>query len=156
MLNFFKRKIREVYSPVDGEVVELSSVNDEVFSALLVGDGIAIKPMSNTFCSPIDGVVTQIFHTNHAFTITNEKDLSIMVHIGLDTVSLNGEGFSRVVEEGAHVSVGDAIIEADLELIKQNGKDTITPIIVTEDSNVKEIEKLLTIAKQGDKILEVK
>jgi PTS system glucose-specific IIA component len=156
MFGFLKRKIREVRSPVDGQVVALESVDDEVFSQKLVGDGVAIIPMSNRFMAPIDGVVSKIFSTNHAYSIKSPKDLEVMVHIGLETVSLDGKGFTRMASEGDEVKAGDVIIEVDLAYIREHAKDIITPIIILEESDVKEIDKKLTIVKAGDIIMEVK
>ncbi len=156
MFGFMKRKVREVFSPVDGQIVTLESVDDEVFSQKMVGDGVAVRPASNQFCAPIDGVVTKIFSTNHAYSIKSDKDLEIMVHIGLETVALHGEGFTRIAKEGDAVKVGDVIIEADLAYIQEHAKDTITPILIEEQSDVTEIEKKYAIVKAGDKIMEVK
>jgi len=155
MFGFLKRKIRDVYAPADGQIVKLESVDDEVFSQKLVGDGVAIMPISDVFTAPIDGVVSKIFSTNHAYSIKSDKDLEVMVHIGLETVSLDGKGFERLVEEGAQVKAGDGIIKADLPYIKAHAKDIITPVIILEESDVKEIEKKYTIVKSGDKIMEV-
>jgi len=156
MFGFLKRKVRDVYAPVDGQVVALESVDDEVFSQKMVGDGVAIMPVTNNFTAPIEGIVTKIFSTNHAYSIKSNKDLEVMVHIGLETVALDGKGFTRVANEGDSVKVGDVIIEADLAYIKEHAKDIITPIIITDESDVKEIEKKYTIVKEGDKIMEVK
>lgn len=155
MFGFLKRKIREIKSPVDGQVVALESVEDEVFSQKLVGDGVAIVPMSNTFTAPIDGIVTKIFPTNHAYSIKSPKDLEVMVHIGLETVALEGKGFERMVNEGDQVKTGDVIIRADLAYIREHAKDIITPIIILEESDVKNIDKKLNIVKAGDMIMEV-
>jgi len=155
MFGFMKRKVREVFSPADGQIVTLESVNDEVFSQKMVGDGVAIMPMSGDFTAPIDGVVSKIFSTNHAYSIKSDKDLEVMVHIGLETVALNGEGFTRIANEGDAVKAGDIIIKADLAYVKVNAKDIITPILISDESDVKEIEKKYTIVKQGDKIMEV-
>lgn len=155
MFGFLKRKIREVKAPVDGQVVGLDEVDDEVFSQGLAGDGVAIKPISGTFTAPIDGVVSKIFKTNHAYSIRSDKDLEVLVHIGLDTVALGGEGFERVAEEGATVSAGDPIIKVDLAYLSEHAKDTVTPIIITDESDVKHIEKKATIVKSGDVIMEV-
>jgi len=156
MFGFLKRKVRDVYAPVDGQVVALESVDDEVFSQKMVGDGVAIMPVTNNFTAPIEGIVTKIFSTNHAYSIKSDKDLEVMVHIGLETVALDGKGFTRVANEGDSVKVGDVIIEADLAYIKEHAKDIITPIIITDESDVNEIEKKYTIVKEGDKIMEVK
>ena len=156
MFGFMKRKVREVFSPVDGQIVTLESVDDEVLSQKMVGDGVAVMPVTNQFTAPLDGVVTKIFSTNHAYSIKNDKDLEVMVHIGLETVALNGEGFTRIAKEGDAVKVGDVIIEANLAYIKEHAKDIITPIIISDESDVKEIEKKYAIVKEGDKIMEVK
>ncbi|MDM5271511.1 PTS glucose transporter subunit IIA [Sulfurovum sp. zt1-1] len=155
MFGLFKRKQREVFAPVDGQVVSLDQVNDEVFSQGLAGDGVAIKPVSDIFRAPISGKVTKIFGTNHAYSIKNDKDLEVMVHIGLDTVALKGEGFERLVEEGDIVEAGDPVIKTDLAYLGEHAKDTITPILITDESDVKSIEKKLKIVKSGDVIMEV-
>ena len=156
MFGFLKRKVRDVYAPVDGKVVTLESVDDEVFSQKLVGDGMAVIPMSNIFTAPIDGVVTKIFTTNHAYSIKSNQDLEVMVHIGLETVALEGKGFTRIANEGDEVKAGDSIIEVDLAYIKEHAKDIITPIIILDESDVMQIDKKLNIVKSGDIIMEVK
>ena len=155
MFGFLKRKVREVKAPVDGKIVALESVNDEVFSQKMVGDGVAVIPMSNRFTAPIDGTVSKIFSTNHAYSIKSPKDLEVMVHIGLDTVALEGKGFTRVANEGDEVKAGDVIIEIDLAYITEHAKDIVTPIIISDESDVKNIEKKLNIVKSGDVIMEV-
>ena len=155
MFGFLKRKVREIYAPADGQVVALESVDDEVFSKKLVGDGVALIPMSDLFTAPIAGRVTKIFSTNHAFTIKSPKDLEVIVHIGLDTVALEGRGFERLVNEGDEVKAGDPIIRIDLPYIREHAKDIITPIIVSDQSDVKSIEKRLNIVKSQDMIMEV-
>lgn len=156
MFGFLNKKVREVKAPVDGEIVSIESVKDEVFSQKMVGDGVAIVPISNVFTSPIDGTISKIFATNHAFSIKSKKDLEVMVHIGLDTVNLNGKGFECLASEGDEVSCGDEIIKVDLNFLKENNIDTITPIIITNESSFKSIEKKLNIVKEGDIIMEVK
>ena len=155
MFGFLKRKQREVYAPVDGQVVGLDQVDDEVFSQGLAGDGVAIKPVSNIFTAPISGKVSKIFATNHAYSIKSDKDLEVLVHIGLDTVNLKGNGFERLVNEGDEVKAGDGIIKVDLAYLGEHAKDTITPILISEESDVKMIEKKLKIVKSGDVIMEV-
>ncbi len=155
MFGFLKRKVRDIYAPVDGQIVALESVDDEVFSQKMVGDGVAVMPISNTFTAPIDGVVSKIFSTNHAYSIKNDKDLEVMVHIGLETVALEGRGFTRIASEGDRVKVGDVIIEVDLAYIKKHAKDIITPIIISDESEYKEILKEYNVVKMSDKIMEV-
>jgi PTS system glucose-specific IIA component len=155
VFGFLKRKVREVKAPADGEIVAIESVNDEVFSKKLVGDGVAIIPVTNIFTAPIDGTISKIFSTNHAYSIKSEKDLEVMVHIGLDTVDLNGAGFERLAKEGDKVKAGDEIIRVDLDALREHAKDIITPIIISDESDVKEIDKNLNIVKSGDVIMEV-
>ncbi len=155
MFGLFKRKIREVYAPVDGQVVDITEVPDEVFAGKMVGDGVAVNPVRNIFCAPIDGVVSKIFSTNHAYSIKGDKDLEVMVHIGLETVALEGKGFERLVEEGAQVAAGDPVIKADLSYIAEHAKSTITPVVISDTSDVNKIEKKLRIVKQGDVVMEV-
>jgi glucose-specific phosphotransferase system IIA component len=155
MFGFLKRKQREILSPVDGQVVDIESVPDEVFSQKMVGDGVALKPISGTFCAPIDGHVSKIFKTNHAFSIKSDKDIEVMVHIGLETVALEGRGFERLVDEGTYVKAGDPVIKADLDYISEHAKDTVTPVIISDGSDVKQIDKKLRIVKQGDTVMEV-
>ncbi len=155
MFGLFKAKKQVIQSPTDGQLVELESVPDEVFSMKLAGDGLAIIPISNTFVAPVSGTLTKVFLTNHAFSIQTNSGLEVLVHIGLDTVNLRGEGFNRLAQEGASVSVGDPIISADIEFIKSKGKNIITPIVVNH-------EKELTLStfnertvREGESIVEV-
>ena len=155
MFGFLKRKPREIKAPIDGMLVALEKVDDEVFSSKMVGDGIAIMPVGDTFVAPIEGVITKIFSTNHAFSIKNKQDLEVLVHIGLETVALKGVGFERLVNEGDTVNAGDPIIKVDLAYIKEHAKDIVTPILITDESDVKNIEKRSNIVKSGDIIMEV-
>ena len=155
MFGFLKRKPREIYAPIDGMLVALEKVDDEVFSSKMAGDGLAIMPVGDTFVAPIDGVITKIFSTNHAFSIKSKQDLEVLVHIGLETVALKGEGFERLANEGDTVNAGDPIIKVDLTYIKEHAKDIVTPILVTDESDVKNIEKRSNIVKSGDIIMEV-
>jgi len=155
MFGFLKRKAREIKSPVDGQIVTLDSVDDEVFSQKMAGDGVAVIPMLNIFTAPIDGTITKIFSTNHAYSIKSPKDLEVMVHIGLDTVALEGKGFERIANEGDTVKAGDEIIRVDLEYIKAHAKDIITPIIVLDESDVKRIEQKYGVVKSQDIIMEL-
>ncbi len=134
MFGWLKSKKISIFSPTDGEMIDLNSVPDEVFSARLAGDGVAIKPSSGIFVAPIDGTVSKIFPTNHAYIIKN-GELEVIVHIGIDTVNLKGNGFIRVANEGDIVKVGDEVIRADLNYIANNAKSIITPI-VTNSSKV--------------------
>ena len=142
MLSFFKKtKELIIRSPFKGKLVDIVKVNDQAFSQKLVGDGVAVKPIDNIAVAPYDGKINYIFPTNHAFGLTTEEGLEILVHIGIDTVSLEGEGFKRLIEVGSEVKKGAGIIEVNLKYVKNLGKDTITPIVITNMQKVESMEK---------------
>ncbi len=153
MFGFFKKKPTVVVAPISGELVKLEDVKDEVFSQKLAGDGVAIIPSSGEIVAPIDGVITRLFPTRHAFLITTKDNLEVMVHIGLDTVELKGEGFKVLKQEGDKVVVNTPIITVDLDYLKSKGKDIVTPIVIDGKSiyNIK-----LGLVKSGEPIFEVK
>ena len=155
MFGIFKAKKQMILSPADGDVVELSEVEDEVFSQKMAGEGIALIPRSNTFVAPVSGTITKIFSTNHAFSIKTKTGLEVMVHIGLDTVALNGEGFKRLAEEGEKVSVGKPIILADLDFISSQGKEIITPIVINHEKELSITSDKVRTIREGDNLLEV-
>ena len=156
MFGLFKSKELKIVSPVSGEAVALESVNDEVFSQKMVGDGLAVIPADGTFGAPLDGVVGKLFSTQHAYIIRHKSGVEVMVHIGLDTVALKGEGFEALVREGDEVKVGDTIIRVDLNLIESLGKETVTPVIVSEMDGFKTIEKKSGSFAKADTIMELK
>ena len=155
MFGFLKRKTREVKAPISGQLIAIEEVDDEVFSSKMAGDGVAILPVGDIFVSPIDGVITKIFSTNHAYSVKSKQDLEVLVHIGLETVALKGEGFERLAEEGDEVKAGDPIIKADLNYIKEHAKDIITPILITDESKYEAIDKNTNVVITGDAIMEV-
>jgi len=155
MFGFFKAKKETILSPADGDIVQLEEVPDEVFSQKMAGDGIAIMPRSNTFVAPVAGTVTKIFSTNHAFSIKTKLGLEVMVHIGLDTVALNGEGFKRLVEEGAKVSIGKPVISADLEFIASKGKNIVTPIVLNHEKELVISTDIIGNIREGGDLMEV-
>ncbi|HDP2891218.1 TPA: PTS transporter subunit IIABC [Staphylococcus aureus] len=121
-----------VHAPLTGEVTPLSEVPDQVFSKKMMGDGIAIKPSQGEVRAPFNGKVQMIFPTKHAIGLVSDSGLELLIHIGLDTVKLNGEGFTLHVEEGQEVKQGDLLINFDLDYIRNHAKSDITPIIVTQ------------------------
>ena len=138
MLNIF-RDTFQVMSPVNGNIVNLSKVSDRMFSEGIVGTGIAIDPTEDIIKSPIAGKVKLIFSTNHAFVVTSKKGIELLVHIGINTIELNGDGFKRLVDEGAFVKVGDPIIKIDRQKIIDRGYELITPVVITNLDNVKDV-----------------
>nr|WP_269846233.1 glucose-specific PTS transporter subunit IIBC [Staphylococcus aureus] len=123
---------RIVHAPLTGEVTPLSEVPDQVFSEKMMGDGIAIKPSQGEVRAPFNGKIQMIFPTKHAIGLVSDSGLELLIHIGLDTVKLNGEGFTLHVEEGQEVKQGDLLINFDLDYIRNHAKSDITPIIVTQ------------------------
>ena len=120
-----------LHSPLKGEIVPLSEVNDPVFAQGMMGNGIAIQPTEGKVVAPFDGCVLMIFQTNHAIGLVDENGVEVLIHIGMDTVELKGQGFTPRIEEGQSFKTGDTLIEFDIEFIKQAGYPTVTPIVIT-------------------------
>lgn len=118
-------------SPITGDVVALEEVPDEAFASKAVGEGIAIRPTDKTVVSPANGTIVKIFNTDHAFCLETETGAEIVVHIGIDTVKLNGQGFTRLVEEGATVVAGQPVLELDLSYLNANARSMISPVVVS-------------------------
>lgn len=132
----------EIIAPLDGEIIKIEDVPDVVFAEKIVGDGIAIKPSGNKIVAPIAGTIGKIFETNHAFSIESDNGIELFVHFGIDTVELKGEGFTRIAAEGQHVNVGDIVIEFDLPLLQDKAKSVLTPVVISNMEDVKELVKL--------------
>lgn len=129
----------QVVAPVAGKLVPLSEVSDPTFSEEILGQGAAVIPTENQFLSPVDGTVTTVFPTGHAVALTSVEGVEILLHIGLDTVKLNGKHFTIHAEEGQQVKKGDLLLEADLEQIKSEGYDIITPVVICNTEEFSEI-----------------
>src|SRR6056297_454792 len=142
MFNIFNKKEEYIASPFAGEVSELQQVPDEAFAQKMLGDGFAITPEENVIKSPCAGEIVQIFSTGHAVGIQTEKGLEVLVHIGIDTVKLDGEGFEKLVKNGDKVEVGTPLVEVDLDFISENAPSIATPVIVTNMEKVKDMEIL--------------
>lgn len=148
VLNSEKRVIATLVAPVSGEIVPLDAVPDEAFASKAVGDGVAIKPSDKRVVAPIAGTVVKIFNTNHAFCLESENGVEIVVHMGLDTVALGGQGFTRLVEEGAQVTAGQPVLEMDLDYLNAHARSMISPVVV---SNIEDFAGL-TLLTQGQVI----
>ena len=136
MFTLFKKNIK-VVAPISGKVIALEMVPDPVFAQKIVGDGVAIDELEGDIaCAPIDGTISLIFRTNHAFAIKTKDGIEILVHIGIDTVELGGEGFERLVEEGAVVKAGDPVIRFNSDIIKNAGRSLISPVIITTSDQI--------------------
>ncbi len=136
-----KRTVEQLFAPLSGNIIELEHVPDPVFSQKLMGEGIAIEPAEGKLVAPIDGHVIQIFHTKHAIGLRSEIGIELLIHIGLETVGLNGNGFDVIVKEGQKIKAGDPLMTFDLKLIKEKAASTISPIIITNSDIVERIER---------------
>ena len=131
-----------IYSPVKGEQISLERVSDPVFSQKMMGDGTAIIPSEKTIVAPISGVLTTVFPTKHAFGIEGDNGEEILIHIGINTVELNGKYFTLHVKQDYYVKQGDPLVTVDFDSIKKEGYSLETPLIVLNTSNYKEIREL--------------
>lgn len=136
----FKGLTEEVYSVADGQVVALEQVKDPVFAQKMMGDGFAVEPANGNIVSPVSGTVSSIFPTKHALGIVTEPGLEVLVHIGLDTVSLEGKPFTVHVAEGQKVSAGDLLVTADLDAIRAAGRETSTVVVFTNGDAIKSVK----------------
>ena len=138
-----------VTAPFSGTLVPLSEVPDETFASGVLGEGIAIEPSDGLFCSPVDGTVETIAETKHAIGFAADNGLEILVHVGLETVSLNGEGFEILVKEGDRVKAGQPVAKADLALIRERGLKTITSLVLTGGADDMELHCADGLATAG-------
>ena len=136
----FKGLTEEVYSVADGQVVALEQVKDPVFAQKMMGDGFAVEPANGNIVSPVSGTVSSIFPTKHALGLVTEAGLEVLVHIGLDTVSLEGKPFTVHVTEGQKVAAGDLLVTADLDAIRAAGRETSTVVVFTNAEAIKSVK----------------
>ena len=129
------KTVESLVSPITGDVVALEQVPDEAFASKAVGDGIAVKPTSNIVVAPAAGAVVKIFNTNHAFCLETNNGAEIVVHMGIDTVALEGKGFKRLVEEGTDVKAGEPILEMDLDFLNANARSMISPVVCSNSDD---------------------
>ncbi|WNF21397.1 PTS glucose transporter subunit IIA [Mesobacillus jeotgali] len=150
-------KTIQLLAPMTGKAVSLSSVPDPVFSEKMMGDGVAIEPSEGVVVSPVEGEILQVFPTKHAVGIRAKNGAELLIHIGLETVSLKGEGFETHVTQGDKVKEGDKLVTFDLSVISEKAKSTVTPVIITNTDQAAEL-KVLTegnVEKGITPILEV-
>ena len=147
-----------IYSPLKGEACSLAEVKDPVFSDKIMGEGLAIKPLVGRVVAPVDGTIGMIIGTKHAVSIVSDQGAEILIHVGLDTVKLNGEFYKVFVNTGDKVKAGDLLLEFDMEQIKAAGYDVITPVVICNTADysvitpvigrsVEELERVMTIKK---------
>ena len=159
MFDFFKKKKATgeiIGSPIEGEAVVSAEISDPTFGQELLGKGLAIKPADNKVYAPVDATIAMVFDTKHAISMISESGAEILVHIGLDTVSLNGAPFTVHVNADDKVQKGDLIAEFDMEAIKAAGLETITPVIICNSDDFKEVKRFTgKMVKPGDAVMEL-
>ena len=136
----YKGVTEDVYSVADGQVIALEQVKDPVFAQKMMGDGFAVEPANGNIVSPVSGTVSSIFPTKHALGLVTEAGLEVLVHIGLDTVSLEGKPFTVHVAEGQKVAAGDLLVTADLDAIRAAGRETSTVVVFTNGDAIKSVK----------------
>lgn len=142
-MRLFRREQEfEVFSPVKGSAIPLSEVNDGVFSEELLGKGCAIRPESETVTSPVNGKVEMVFPTGHAVGVKSDDGVEVLIHIGLETVNMNGDGFETHVKQGDSVKAGDPLVTFSKEKIEKAGYDPVTMVIISNTKDFKEVKLL--------------
>lgn len=151
-MGLFTRKDKSVkiIAPQTGKAVPLTEVPDPVFAGKVLGDGVGIQPTDGAVLAPVSGTVVQVAHTLHAVGLESDNGLEVLVHLGIDTVKLKGEGFTCHVKEGQHVKVGDKLMDMDLALIESKGFSTVSPCIVTNLDSVKDFTVLTGDVTAGE------
>ena len=129
-----------IYAPMNGELIPLENVEDETFATKVLGDGIAIRPSEGMVYAPVSGTVTMIFDTLHAIAITADSGEEILIHVGFNTVNLEGKYFKALVNAGTHVEAGTPVLQFDMEKIQEDGFDVTTPVVITNSSDYDKIE----------------
>lgn len=143
-----------IKSCIEGEAIELNKVKDEAFASESIGKGVGIIPKKGILYAPADGEISTVFTTGHAVGMVTDKEAEILMHIGINTVEMNGEGFTKKIKEGQKVKAGDVLIEFDIEKIKKAGYDTTTMMIISNSEEYSDIEVLnLGEVKQNNDIL---
>jgi sugar PTS system EIIA component len=128
----------KVLAPLDGTVSDLATVPDEVFAQKMVGDGLAINPSGMVAVAPVTGTLVKLFPGGHAFGIATEEGVELIVHIGIDTVELNGQGFENIATEGQFIQAGDPLVRFDRAVIESLGKVVLSPVVSTGPGTIVE------------------
>lgn len=145
-----------IYSPIEGEIIPLKEINDGVFSQEMMGKGCGIKPSNGDLCAPFDGEIILIANTKHAVALKSNDGIEVLIHIGVDTVKMNGKGFSPLVKIGDKVKCGQSIMKFSLSDIESAGYATTTAIIITNSQEYNSVDVLVTgFTKKLDEIIKV-
>ncbi|HJT55076.1 MAG TPA: PTS glucose transporter subunit IIA [Ktedonobacteraceae bacterium] len=141
----------DVLAPVDGVVIDLEKVPDEVFAQKMVGDGVAIDPSGALVIAPIAGTLVKLFPGGHAFGIAGNDGIELIVHLGLDTIELEGEGFENIASEGQEVQVGTPIVRFDRATIERRGKVMLSPVVSTGNGTI--VRRGSGVVRAGEDVL---
>lgn len=153
--NIFKKENKfTFFTPISGTCISLDDVKDDMFSQRMLGDGFAIIPSQQSLYSPVDGTITVMFPSKHAIEIKT-KDFDLLIHVGIDTVELNGEGFSSFIKQGDVILAGDKLLDIDFNLIKSKGLDTTCMFIITSGESVSLSNSCIQVKSQ-EKMTNVK
>lgn len=150
MFGILKNKKVEMLPPMVGEVITIEKVPDPAFSQKMVGEGFAIKPSVGKVYAPFDAEVIQIFPTKHAIGLRSEKGLGVLIHVGINTVELKGEGFTSFVQAGDQVKKGQKLLQVELESIEAAGKSIVTPIVFTNKNQYKSFDVSYQSVEKND------
>lgn len=154
MFRLFRKREEVIVSPLTGNVRSLENVPDPVFAQKMMGDGFAIEPTDGVVVSPIHGEVVQVFPTKHAVGLRSDQGLEILIHVGIDTVHMQGEGFEAYVKVGDRVKAGDLLLSFDLTLVQQKAKSSLTPVVITNGEVVNECHREhIEQAERGSTVL---
>lgn len=140
MFNLFNKNKEVWKNPVEGKIIPIEEIPDDVFAGKMMGDGFGIVPENNDIYSPVDGEVIKVFKTKHALLIKTKTGLELILHIGIGTVELKGEGFTIHVEENQNIEVGTHLATVDFDFIRDSGMSTVTPVIITNMEKVKKLD----------------
>lgn len=139
MFNLIKKRNLSISAVCNGELIPITEVNDDVFSSEMLGDGHAIKPAQGKIYSPVDGIIKTIFPTKHAIGVSTDSGLELLIHLGIDTVELNGKPFEIFTQQGDIVKTGDLIADMDIKLITSEGYDNTVVIVYTNPEIIKAV-----------------
>lgn len=159
MFSFFKKKEEEgilLGAPIKGKAMNITEVNDPTFSECMLGKGIAIIPSEGKVYAPADGTINLLFDTLHAVSMVTEEGVELLIHVGLETVKLKGDGFEAHIQTGDAVKKGDLLLTVDLEKIREAGCDTVTPVVICNTDDYKDVQNLAGgEVEPGDNIIKI-
>lgn len=145
----------DIFNAIEGEIIPIEETPDEVFAGKMLGDGFAIKPKDNKVYSPVSGEIKVLFPTLHAIAIETQEGLELLVHIGVDTVELNGEGFTGHIEVGDKIKTGDLLVSFEKDIVESKAKSLITPVVITNMDVVEDLTIDYGTKSRGEKVARV-